>query len=503
LKFFKMAMAHDLTELYITEALELLAKREISAVSLVQQHLDKMNKFKHLNAFTIMTEEHALEQAKQADIRYDKSENKMLDGIPIGVKDLFCTKGFETSACSMLLRGYKPPYESGVTERLFASGAVMHGKTNMDEFAMGSANVTSAYGNVINPWKRNGDEGVQLVPGGSSGGSAAAVAGMLAMGALGSDTGGSIRQPAAFTGTVGVKPTYGSCSRYGMIAFASSLDQAGVFARSVQDAALLMEAIVGHDSRDSTSVQHPNTNFSQSAAEHSVKGLKIGIPMEYRMDGVSSDIEAMWQNGISWLKAQGAEIVDISLPHTKYALPTYYIVACAEASANLERYDGVRFGNRVCDDTMSLQQMYEATRTAGFGAEVKRRIMIGTYVLSAGYYDAYYTRAQKVRRLIKQDFDKAFTQVDAILTPAAPSEAFAVGEKINDPITMYLNDVFTVPASLAGLPCMSLPGGFSSKHKLPLGLQVIAKPFDEVVMFKVAAALEHAAGIKDLLKLKI
>jgi aspartyl-tRNA(Asn)/glutamyl-tRNA(Gln) amidotransferase subunit A len=493
-------MVNNPTALGINEALDLLKKREISALELVQQHLDRINQYSHLNAFTCVTAEHALNQARRADERYSRAEAKLLDGIPIGVKDLFCTNGVETSACSMILRGFKPPYESGVTELLFANGGIMVGKTNMDEFAMGSANITSAYGHVINPKRRANDLGPDLVPGGSSGGSAAAVAAMLAMGALGSDTGGSIRQPAAFTGTVGVKPTYGSCSRYGMIAFSSSLDQAGVFARSVADAAVLLEAIVGYDERDSTSVQHPGTNFLVGANTENIKGLKVGVPKEYRIDGMPHDIESMWQDGINWLKVQGAEIVEISLPHTKYALPTYYIVACAEASSNLARYDGVRFGNRVSEEKMSLQQMYEATRSAGFGAEVKRRIMIGTYVLSAGYYDAYYTRAQKVRRLIKHDFDQAFTKVDAILTPAAPSEAFAIGQKIDDPITMYLNDVFTVPASLSGLPCISVPAAFSSGAELPLGLQVIAKPFDEMLMFKVSAAIERAAGLQTRLK---
>ncbi len=496
-------MDNLLTSLYIADAINKLKARDISAVELMQEHLDRAQKLSSLNAFTQVLHDYGMNKAMESDKRYSDGVPLPLDGIPVAVKDLFCTKGFESSACSNMLKGFTPPYESGITEALFSDGAIMHAKTNMDEFAMGSANLTSAYGNVINPHKRDGDDAVDLVPGGSSGGSAACVSGMLAMAALGSDTGGSIRQPAAFTGTVGVKPTYGACSRYGMIAFSSSLDQGGVFARSVEDSAIVLESIVKYDQRDSTSYQHPNKNFIHSCREQSLKGMKIAVPLEYNISGISEDIDLMWKNGVNWLKEQGAEVIDISLPHTKYALPTYYIVASAEASSNLSRYDGVRFGNRVFEDGMNLQDMYKATRTAGFGAEVKRRIMIGTYVLSAGCYDEYYLRAQKVRRLISEDFINAFSKVDAILTPSAPSEAFAIGQKIDDPVTMYLNDVFTVPASLAGLPCISVPCAFSQKYKLPLGLQVIAKRFDENKMFTIAAALERGANIKSELIKKI
>jgi aspartyl-tRNA(Asn)/glutamyl-tRNA(Gln) amidotransferase subunit A len=382
-----------------------------------------------------------------------------------------------------------PPYESTVTARLLAAGAVFLGKANLDEFAMGSSNITSGYGPVENPWKRAGSD-AKLVPGGSSGGSAAAVAARMAMGATGTDTGGSIRQPAAFTGLAGIKPTYGRCSRFGIVAFASSLDQAGPMARSVEDCAILLGAMAGFDERDSTSAERAVPDF-RAAVARGVKGLRIGIPAEYRVDGMSAEIEALWQRGITWLREQGAEIVDISLPHSKYGLPVYYIVAPAEASSNLARYDGVRFGARVEGD--DLIDMYERTRAAGFGAEVKRRIMIGTYVLSAGYYDAYYLKAQKIRALMLRDFTQAFDKVDVILTPTAPSAAFGMGEKMDDPVTMYLNDVFTVPASLAGVPAMSVPAGLSAEG-LPLGLQVIGRHFDEETVFAVSAALERAAG---------
>jgi aspartyl-tRNA(Asn)/glutamyl-tRNA(Gln) amidotransferase subunit A len=483
----------NLTDLTIKEALELLKNKEISAVELTKAYIERARAHQDLNAFTQITEEHAIKQAEDSDKRYASGSARLIDGVNIGIKDLFCIKGFESAACSNILKGFIPHYESTVTELLFENGGIMIGKTNMDEFAMGSANLTSARGPVKSPLKRAGDEGAQIVPGGSSGGSAAATAAKLCMGALGSDTGGSIRQPASFTGIVGVKPTYGRCSRYGMIAFASSLDQAGCFTRTVEDSAILLQAISGFDSKDSTSSKVGIPNYSKGL-NLDLKGLKVGIPKEYIVDEMPKEIEKVWNDGANWLKEQGAEIIDISLPHTKYALPTYYIIAPAEASSNLARYDGVRFGNRVMKEGMTINEMYEATREAGFGDEVKRRIMIGTYVLSAGYYDAYYTKAQKVRNLILQDFKEAYKKVDVILTPTAPSEAFAIGEKMDDPVQMYLNDVFTVPASLAGLPCISVPATLSS-NKLPLGLHLIANHFEEVLMFRVAAALERAAKL--------
>ncbi|NDB70337.1 MAG: Asp-tRNA(Asn)/Glu-tRNA(Gln) amidotransferase subunit GatA, partial [Methylocystaceae bacterium] len=430
-----------------------------------------------------------------SDAKRKSGKAGLMEGVPVGVKDLFCTKGVRSTSCSHILDGFTPTYESTVTTKLFDSGAIMLGKTNMDEFAMGSTNTTSQYGSVKNPWKRKGDS-TELVPGGSSGGSAAAVAAGLCLGALGSDTGGSVRQPAAFCGIVGMKPTYGMCSRWGMIAFASSLDQAGVFTRSVKDAAIMLEAISGHDAKDSTSAPVEVPQFSKIFADLNVKGLKIGIPKEYRQDGMPQEIDTLWKQGAEWLKDAGAKIVDITLPHTKYALPTYYIIAPAEASANLARYDGVRYGLRVEEKGGSLDDMYELTRAAGFGAEVKRRIMIGTYVLSAGYYDAYYKKAQRVRTLVSRDFANAFEKVDVILTPTTPTPAFAIGEKM-DPVTMYLNDVFTVPASLAGLPGISVPAGFSAQGT-PLGLQIIGKAFDEETVFKTAAVIEKAAGFKGL-----
>lgn len=480
----------ELTRLTLSDAIDGLEKKKFTAVELVDTHLKEIEKQKHLNAFTVTTPEIALDAARQSDGRRSKGSALPLDGIPVGVKDLFCTKGVLSTSCSKILTGFKPEYESTVTSKLFGAGAIMVGKTNMDEFAMGSANITSYFGNVLNPHQRAGSD-AQIVPGGSSGGSASAVSSYLCFGALGSDTGGSVRQPAAFCGNVGIKPTYGRCSRWGMIAFASSLDQAGVFARNVKDAALLLEAICGHDPKDSTSATHAVPDFSK-LLNSNLKGKKIGIPKEYRQDGMPSEIEALWQQGASWLKEAGAEIIDISLPHTKYALPVYYIIAPAEASSNLARYDGVRYGLRVAPKNCSLDEMYELTRSEGFGDEVKRRIMIGTYVLSAGYYDAYYKKAQRVRTLIAQDFKQAFTKVDAILTPTTPSAAFAIGEKM-DPLTMYLNDVFTVPTSLAGLPGMSIPVGVS-KENLPLGLQIISNSFDEVSMLNVAYALEQAAN---------
>jgi aspartyl-tRNA(Asn)/glutamyl-tRNA(Gln) amidotransferase subunit A len=484
----------DLNKLTISAALEGLAKGEFTSVQLTEAHIKAMAANKGLNAYIIDTPEIALQAARDSDARRKAGKVGKMEGIPVAVKDLFCTKGVRSTSCSHILDGFMPTYESTVTANLFASGAVMLGKTNMDEFAMGSTNLTSYYGGVVNPWKRKNDN-TDLVPGGSSGGSAAAVSSYMCMGALGSDTGGSIRQPAAFCGNVGIKPTYGRCSRWGMIAFASSLDQAGVFARTVKDSAIMLESICGNDNKDSTSANIATPNFAVAVGQ-SVKGLRIGIPKEYRQDGMSAEIEKLWEQGKEWLKAAGAEIVDISLPHTKYALPTYYIIAPAEASANLSRYDGVRYGLRVQPKGCSLDDMYELTRAEGFGDEVKRRIMIGTYVLSAGYYDAYYKKAQSVRTLIARDFEQAFEKCDVILTPTTPSAAFAAGEKM-DPVTMYLNDVFTVPASLAGLPGMSVPAGISSDG-LPLGLQFIGKAFDEETMIKVAGAIERAAGFKGL-----
>ncbi|PIR37784.1 MAG: Asp-tRNA(Asn)/Glu-tRNA(Gln) amidotransferase GatCAB subunit A [Alphaproteobacteria bacterium CG11_big_fil_rev_8_21_14_0_20_39_49] len=483
----------QLNRLTITEALAGLKNGDFNSEELTKAHIDAVEK-EELNAFVVKTPEIALQQAKDSDKRRKEGKVGKLEGIPVGVKDLFCTKGVRSTSCSHILDGFTPTYESTVTSNLFSQGAVMLGKTNMDEFAMGSGNLNSYYGSVKNPWKRKGDD-TALVPGGSSGGSAAAVSAHLCMGALGSDTGGSIRQPAAFCGNVGIKPTYGRCSRWGMIAFASSLDQAGVFTRSVKDAAIMLEAICGYDEKDSTSTPMETPGFSKAVGKD-IKGLKIGIPKEYHQDGMSPEIEKLWENGKNMLKAAGAKIVDISLPHTKYALPTYYIIAPAEASANLSRYDGVRYGLRVLEKGMSLDEMYEATRSEGFGDEVKRRIMIGTYVLSAGYYDAYYKKAQKIRTLIARDFDEAYKKCDVILTPATPTAAFAAGEKM-DPVTMYLNDVFTVPASLAGLPGMSIPTGLNNEG-LPLGLQLIGRSFDEETLFKVAGALEKAAGFKGL-----
>jgi aspartyl-tRNA(Asn)/glutamyl-tRNA(Gln) amidotransferase subunit A len=480
----------NLTDLTIAEAASGLASREFSAVELTTAHNEAIASLNpRLNAYITTTPDQALAQAAAADAAIAAGTAGPLTGIPLAIKDLFCTAGIRTTAASKILEPFIPPYESTVTAQLLAAGAVFLGKANLDEFAMGSSNITSGYGAVENPWKREGSD-AKLVPGGSSGGSAAAVAAHIAMGATGTDTGGSIRQPAAFTGLAGIKPTYGRCSRYGIIAFASSLDQAGPLARTVEDCAILLGTMSGFDARDSTSAERTVPDF-RAAIARGVKGLRIGIPAEYRMDGMSAEINALWQQGITWLRDQGAEIIDISLPHTKYGLPVYYIVAPAEASSNLARYDGVRFGARV--DGEDLIDMYERTRAAGFGAEVKRRIMIGTYVLSAGYYDAYYLKAQKIRALILRDFTEAFAKVDAILTPTAPSAAFGIGEKMDDPVTMYLNDVFTVPSNLAGIPAMSVPAGLSSEG-LPLGLQVIGRHFDEETVFAVAAAIERAAN---------
>jgi aspartyl-tRNA(Asn)/glutamyl-tRNA(Gln) amidotransferase subunit A len=479
----------SLTDMTIAEALTRLGDGDISSEELTRAHIDAIESARALNAFIVETPELALDQARAADSRRAKGEAGPLDGVPLAIKDLFCTKGVQTTAGSRILQGFIPPYESTVTANLFRDGAVMLGKANLDEFAMGSSNMTSAYGAVESPWRRRGDNRA-LVPGGSSGGSAAAVAARLALGATGTDTGGSIRQPAAFCGIVGLKPTYGRCSRWGIVAFASSLDQAGPFARSVEDVAILLGSMAGYDPKDSTSVDLPVPDY-RAATGRSLKGLRIGIPREYRVDNMPAEIDALWRAGEDWLRDAGAEIVEISLPHTRYALATYYIVAPAECSSNLARYDGVRYGLRVAG--RDLTEQYERTRAEGFGAEVKRRILIGTYVLSAGYFDAYYIKAQKVRALIARDFAQAFETCDLIVTPTAPSAAFAMGEKADDPIAMYLNDVFTVPASLAGLPGISVPAGLDSDG-LPLGLQLIGRPFDEGTVLAGAAALEKAAG---------
>ncbi len=483
----------DLTRLTIAEARTKLAAKEITAVELTQAYLGAIDAANGaLNAYVTVTPDKALSMAKASDERIAAGKAGDLEGIPLGIKDLFGTEGIHTQACSHILDGFLPRYESTVTQNLWNDGAVMLGKLNMDEFAMGSSNESSYYGPVKNPWRANGSN-LDLVPGGSSGGSAAAVAAFLCAGATATDTGGSIRQPAAFTGTVGIKPTYGRCSRWGIVAFASSLDQAGPIARDVRDAAILLKSMASVDAKDTTSVDLPVPDYEKSLGQ-SLKGMKIGIPKEYRVDGMPEEIETLWQQGIAWLKDAGAEIVDISLPHTKYALPAYYIVAPAEASSNLARYDGVRYGLRV--DGKDIADMYEKTRAAGFGTEVKRRIMIGTYVLSAGYYDAYYLQAQKVRTLIKRDFELAFhAGVDAILTPATPSSAFGIADEdlSSDPVKMYLNDIFTVTVNMAGLPGLSVPAGLDHKG-LPLGLQLIGKPFEEETLFKTAHVIEQAAG---------
>ena len=482
-------MAGDsLTDLTLTAARDGLKAKKFSASELTRAHIAAVEKAKPLNAYITETPELALQQALASDARLAKGEGGALEGLPLGIKDLFATKGVRTTAASKILGNFVPRYESTVTAKLLAAGAVTLGKTNLDEFAMGSSNMTSAFGPVENPWRRKGDNR-PLVPGGSSGGSAAAVAARTCLGATGTDTGGSIRQPAAFCGIVGIKPTYGRCSRWGIVAFASSLDQAGPFARTVRDCAVLLQVMSGHDPKDSTSADLPVPDF-EAALTGDIRGLRIGIPQEYRMDGMSAEIEALWQKGIAWLKDAGAMPVEISLPHTKYALPAYYILAPAEASSNLARYDGVRYGVRVPGQT--IEEMYENTRAEGFGKEVRRRVLIGTYVLSAGYYDAYYLKAQKVRALIARDFTEAFKSVDAILTPTAPSAAFAMGEKSDDPIAMYLNDVFTVTTNLAGLPGISVPAGLSSDG-LPLGLQVIGKTFDEATVLRVGDVLERQA----------
>lgn len=483
----------DLTALTIAGARDQLKAKTITATELTDAYIASIEAANGaLNAFITVTADKARAMAAASDERLAKGEAGALEGIPLGVKDLFATKGIHTQACSHILDGFKPEYESTVTANLWEQGAVMLGKLNMDEFAMGSSNETSYYGPVTNPWRADQSDAA-LVAGGSSGGSAAAVAARLCAGATATDTGGSIRQPAAFTGTVGMKPTYGRVSRWGTIAFASSLDQAGPIARDVRDSAILLKSMASFDSKDSTSVDLPVPDY-EAALGQSVKGMKIGIPREYRLDGMPVEIDTLWQQGIAWLKDAGAEIVEISLPHTQYALAVYYIVAPAEASSNLARYDGVRYGLRVPGN--DVIEMYENTRAAGFGMEVKRRIMIGTYVLSAGFYDAYYVKAQKVRTLIKQDFDNVFAAgVDAILTPATPSPAFKLGDKelAADPVKMYLNDIFTVTVNMAGLPAISVPAGMS-KEGLPLGLQLIGRPFEEEALFKTAHVIEQAAG---------
>jgi aspartyl-tRNA(Asn)/glutamyl-tRNA(Gln) amidotransferase subunit A len=479
------------TELTIAQGLAALERREISALELTDAFLAAIERLNpRLNAYITVTAEAAREAARASDARRAKGSAGPLEGIPLGIKDLFCTEGVRTTAASRILGPFVPPYESTVTANLKRDGAVFLGKLNMDEFAMGSSNLTSAYGPVENPWSRANDPSKRLVPGGSSGGSAAAVAARLAMGATATDTGGSIRQPAAFCGIAGIKPTYGRCSRWGIVAFASSLDQAGPVARTVEDNAILLRSMAGHDPKDSTSANLPVPDF-RAAVARGVKGLRIGVPEEYRLPGMAPEIEALWAQGLAWLREAGAETVPISLPHTKYALPTYYVVAPAEASSNLARYDGVRFGLR--ESGADLKDLYERTRAKGFGAEVRRRIMIGTYVLSAGYYDAYYLKAQKVRALIRRDFEEAWARCDAIVTPATPTAAFAMDERQDDPVTMYLNDVFTVTANLAGLPGLAVPAGLDAQG-LPLGLQVIGRAFDEETVFAVGGAIERAAG---------
>lgn len=484
----------DLNKLGLAEARDLLRKGETTSVELTESCLSAIDAADALNAFVHKTPEIALERAKAADARIATGDAPAMCGLPIGMKDLFCTKGVDSQAASRILEGFKPEYESTVSQNLIDAGAVMLGKLNMDEFAMGSSNETSVYGNVVSPWRREGDT-AELTPGGSSGGSASAVAADLCLAATGTDTGGSIRQPAAFTGITGIKPTYGRCSRWGVVAFASSLDQAGPMTKNVRDAAIMLEAMCSHDPKDSTSADLAVPNF-EAMLTGDIKGKKIGIPKEYRMDGMPAEIEKLWSEGAEMLKAAGAEIVDISLPHTKYALPAYYVIAPAEASSNLARYDGVRYGHRATlAQGDGITEMYEKTRAEGFGPEVQRRVMIGTYVLSAGFYDAYYNRARRVRTLIKKDFEDVFAAgIDAILTPATPSSAFGLGEMTDaDPVQMYLNDVFTVTVNLAGLPGISVPAGLDAKG-LPLGLQLIGRPWEEGDLLNTAYALEGAAG---------
>ena len=487
-----MARSSDPTRFTIAEAREALATKDISASELAKAHIEAIAKAHALNAFITEVPEQALSNAAAADARIAAGEARPLEGIALAIKDLFCTNGVRTTAASRILDNFVPTYESTVTQNLWNAGAVMLGKTNLDEFAMGSSSETSYFGPVTNPWRARG-RNEDLVPGGSSGGSAAAVSAHLALAATGTDTGGSIRQPAAVTGIVGMKPTYGRCSRWGIVAFASSLDQAGPMTRTVEDAAIMLGVMASHDEKDSTSVDVPVPDY-EAVLESGVKGLKVGIPKEYRIENMPPEIDHLWQQGVDWLKAQGAQIVEVSLPHTKYALPAYYIVAPAEASSNLARYDGVRYGHRApgVDDLIGL---YERTRAEGFGREVKRRIMIGTYVLSAGYYDAYYLRAQKVRTLIARDFHNAFAACDVLLTPATPCAAFGIGAKTADPVSMYLNDVFTVTVNLAGLPAISVPAGLSHDG-LPLGLQIIGRAFDEATVLRAGRGIERAADFK-------
>ncbi|WP_299079593.1 Asp-tRNA(Asn)/Glu-tRNA(Gln) amidotransferase subunit GatA [uncultured Ruegeria sp.] len=484
----------DLNKLGLAEARDALRAGDVTSVELTESCLKAIDEADALNAFVHKTPEIALERAKAADVRINGGDAPSMCGLPIGIKDLFCTKGVPSQAASKILEGFKPEYESTVSQQLADAGAVMLGKLNMDEFAMGSSNETSAYGNAVSPWRRGNDD-AQLTPGGSSGGSASAVSADLCLAATGTDTGGSIRQPAAFVGITGIKPTYGRCSRWGIVAFASSLDQAGPMTKNVRDAAIMLETMCGHDPKDSTSAELAVPNF-EAMLTGDIRGKKIGIPKEYRMDGMPSEIEELWADGAAMLKDAGAEMVDISLPHTKYALPAYYVIAPAEASSNLARYDGVRYGRRATlAQGDGITEMYEKTRAEGFGHEVQRRVMIGTYVLSAGFYDAYYNRARKVRNLIKKDFEDVFANgIDAILTPATPSASFGLGEMTEaDPVQMYLNDVFTVTVNLAGLPGISVPAGLDS-HGLPLGLQLIGRPWDEGDLLNTAYALENAAG---------
>jgi aspartyl-tRNA(Asn)/glutamyl-tRNA(Gln) amidotransferase subunit A len=479
----------ELTDLSLAEARDAVRAKKISSAELTKHFMAAMEGARTLNAFITETPDRALEMATDSDERIARGEARPLEGLPLAIKDLFCTKGVRTTAGSHILGNFVPPYESTVSQNLWDAGAVMLGKTNMDEFAMGSSNETSYFKPVINPWRaRNSNQ--SLVPGGSSGGSAAAVAGQLCLAATATDTGGSIRQPAALSGIVGLKPTYGRCSRWGIVAFASSLDQAGPMARTVRDAAILLRQMASVDEKDSTSVDVPVPDY-EAALEDGIKGLRIGIPKEYRAEGAPPEIDVLWQHGAEWLKAQGAEVIEVSLPHTKYALPAYYIVAPAEASSNLARYDGVRYGRRA-QGAHDLVDLYERSRSEGFGAEVKRRLLIGTYVLSAGYYDAYYTRAQKIRTLIKRDFEAAWEKCDVLLTPSTPGSAFALGEKSNDPVSMYLNDIFTVTVNLAGLPAVSVPAGLT-ENGLPLGLQVIGKAFEETTVLRAARSIEIAA----------
>jgi aspartyl-tRNA(Asn)/glutamyl-tRNA(Gln) amidotransferase subunit A len=486
-----MSLPAKPTDFTLADAREAVATKKISSKELTAAFSKAVADARSLNAFVTETPDKALAMAEDSDRRIAKGEARPLEGLPLAIKDLFCTKGVRTTAGSNILSNFIPPYESTVSQNLWDAGAVMLGKTNMDEFAMGSSNETSFFGGVTNPWRAKSSN-QKLVPGGSSGGSATAVSGNLCLAATGTDTGGSIRQPAAVTGTVGIKPTYGRCSRWGIVAFASSLDQAGPMTRTVRDSAIMLKHMASVDSKDSTSVDIPVPDY-EATLENGVKGLRVGIPKEYRIDGAPPEIDALWEKGAEWLRAQGAEIVEVSLPHTKYALPAYYIVAPAEASSNLARYDGVKFGHRTKQPVHDIIEMYEKSRAEGFGAEVQRRILIGTYVLSAGYYDAYYTRAQKIRTLITRDFTEAYKKCDVLLTPATPGPAFAIGEKTADPVSMYLNDVFTVTVNLAGLPGLAVPAGLTADG-LPLGLQIIGKAFDEATVLRVGRSIEMAAN---------